>query len=405
MSFDTLKNLVLADCIACEEAIDGGVDLVLVPDGYTENLNGRSWTINEAAWRRIESRFKERGVAVPVDVMHESVDESIKPKDAIGAVGWIEAMRYEIGRGVIGNIRWTDEGKLRVRSDRFRYLSPVLDVDKQGDVVGIHSVGLVTKPAIRKMDRVAASEELPDDSKDQDQDAKLISIVAKISLALGIDAFPTDAMEGLLAILGALTPDKSLANAQAEIRIACMVREKLGLAAGADAEAVCNAIEAKKFIEPWLANGMVKANSEEHQELVRLSAVDRTLANRYLKMVERDANSRVEELIENEGVRKGIINPNAKTDMRICREIAIRDPELFLNWLRERPVQLPPGRTKPPSVDQEKRRQKIKSAVEAFEGDDRIRRVTNKTTFINSSLSECAMEKMTDEEERAYAKL
>jgi len=104
--------------------------------------------------RRIIDRFEKHGTDLVVDFEHATIrnDAGIKP-----AAGWIKALRYTIGEGIKGLVRWCSDAAQMINSGRYRYLSPVLVHDDQGgSIEALHSVGLTNRPAINNFPPLTA---------------------------------------------------------------------------------------------------------------------------------------------------------------------------------------------------------------------------------------------------------
>ncbi|MBI4716592.1 MAG: hypothetical protein HY763_02215 [Planctomycetes bacterium] len=129
----------------------------LAPWGEVVSVKGK-FLVDEQAAASIVEAFKRHGVALPIDQEHDTLPEYAPPAGARGAVGWIEEVYAEPGKGLFGLVKWSDRGRDLVRSEAYRYLSPVLVIRKSdGRAVELHSAALTTKPAIPKMEKLAAS--------------------------------------------------------------------------------------------------------------------------------------------------------------------------------------------------------------------------------------------------------
>jgi len=136
---------------------DGLKTVKLAGWGRTESTNG-DFIIDDEGVPEILRTFAEHGTDVPIDVEHETLPERQPAAGSRGAIGWIEKVFAEANKGLFGLVRWSDAGKALIRSDAFRYLSPVFLIRKDDRrVVGLHSAALTNKPAVPKMERLAAS--------------------------------------------------------------------------------------------------------------------------------------------------------------------------------------------------------------------------------------------------------
>jgi phage I-like protein len=116
------------------------------------------------------------------------------------AVGWIKEMNVRDG-ALWGRVEWTAEGEATVTSRAYRYLSPVLAVDKKtGEILRIVSAGLTNSP---NLEMAALNRE----TTETDMDKAVLD-------ALGLTATAT-AADAVLAI-NALKSETSLALNRAQ---------------------------------------------------------------------------------------------------------------------------------------------------------------------------------------------
>jgi len=144
--------------VGTPEVGDGLKQLRLSPWGKVESTNG-DFIIDDEGVPEILRTFAEHGTAVPIDVEHETLPERQPATGSRGAIGWIEKVFAEANKGLFGLVRWSDAGKALIRSDAFRYLSPVFLIRKDDRrVIALHSAAITTLPAIGRMERLAASQ-------------------------------------------------------------------------------------------------------------------------------------------------------------------------------------------------------------------------------------------------------
>jgi hypothetical protein len=101
----------------------------IAPWGRTQSKSGE-FVIDDEAASMIFRAFEDHATAVPIDIEHETLDASVPPGQRAGAVGWIEKLWPEPGKGLMGLVKWSERGRGLIRSDAFRFLSPVFAVRK-----------------------------------------------------------------------------------------------------------------------------------------------------------------------------------------------------------------------------------------------------------------------------------
>jgi len=311
---------VQANVVLCGTISEQGTsDVLLVPDGYTKNANGVDWNIDDEAGRLIVAAFQAQGVALPIDLVHESHKEDINPKDLLGAVGWVENLHYEKGRGIIGKVSWNEEGKRRIRGGQFRYLSPVLHIqdDQNRRAVELLTVGLVNRPAIPHMERMAA-EKTDKLAAGQRKDVSMMGDLTSIQEKLGLAADAT--VENIVSKIGEL-----LTKVEATQNIVNAASKALALSTPAGESEIVVAINSHK------------------QNATAADATKNELAALKDRLVSMEAQKLIDAALA-----ANKINPNAKEDLAICTQLAKDKPERFLAWMAERKPFVEPGRTTPP---------------------------------------------------------
>ncbi|HOQ60937.1 MAG TPA: phage protease [Vicinamibacterales bacterium] len=180
-----------------------------------------------------------------VDADHES-----ERGGSTEAFGWIGALRVDDDLGLMAEVNWTGLGAEAVEDRRFRYVSPVFEVDLEGDDVAVPtllvSVALTNKPNLpvrcvlnRAQDAgsTAAKAAQPKTQRMQNMD-KL-----KEALGLAPDAADEDVLAAVVALKAKL----------AELDAAAMDAEAEAFAAE-NKDKVCNAADLKAA---YLANPAV----------------------------------------------------------------------------------------------------------------------------------------------------
>lgn len=117
----------------------------LVPSGTFKGKDGRGpYTLPKNPIPVID-RSLQHG-AIPFDENHATEAASIIG-GAAPARGWIDKMEARAD-GIWGHVAWTDDGKALMTGKAYRWLSPVLLLDKadKQTIVAISSVGLTNNP-------------------------------------------------------------------------------------------------------------------------------------------------------------------------------------------------------------------------------------------------------------------
>ncbi|ORE85586.1 prophage MuSo2 protein [Aurantimonas sp. 22II-16-19i] len=222
----------------------------IAPRGRVGTRDGRSYAFDP---EMLAARFNSDDVKVPVDFEHGTVYLASKGQRS-DAIGWIEEL---VARddGLYGRVEWLDAGKTALRARTHRYVSPTFPHDAEGNAVFLHSVALVTAPALANMPALAGA--------NPQQPSTDSAMSDKIAAALGLAAGTSEAAI-LAAIPGLL---KKLDEGK--------VVTALGLPASADETAVLSAIaDLKKKPEGDLASLRAELSTTQ-TELAALQATTR----------------------------------------------------------------------------------------------------------------------------------
>jgi phage I-like protein len=180
-----------------------------------------------------------------VDADHES-----ERGGSTEAFGWIGALRVDDDLGLMAEVNWTGLGAEAVEDRRFRYVSPVFEVDLEGDDVAVPtllvSVALTNKPNLPV--RCVANRAQPPGAtaaKAAQPKTQRMQNMDKLKEALGLapDAADEDVLAAVVALKAKL----------AELDAAAMDAEAEAFAAE-NKDKVCNAADLKAA---YLANPAV----------------------------------------------------------------------------------------------------------------------------------------------------
>lgn len=323
-----LTDLVALDRVAAEQP-GPPAWLLIAPDGEVKSAKG-SFTVDAEGFAAMREAFAGHGVEVPVDYEHQTLGgEYASPTGRAPAAGWVKELRYTPGRGVEGLIEFTAEAVKAIRAKEYRYFSPVLLVRKSDRrAVELHSIAVTNKPAIPRMEALAA--------KNSNQESSMNGI-DKLREALKARGAAVEGQgeEELIALavtkLGE-TPHRLEAGATQgeEATIAASTRKALGLKEDASAEAVTVALSAK-----------LKGAEGETTELVSLRAEVTALK---AQQATRDAQQIIDEAIK--------ANKIAATDeaaIKSLMALAAKNFDEFKDVVANvlKPA-VDPGRTNPP---------------------------------------------------------
>jgi phage I-like protein len=142
------RQLVRLACAIAQVEADGAHWVQVLPMGpNVEARDGRSFRVSDAAAIVASS-------ALPMLVDWDHKSEMGLFSDS-GAAGWVEELAVEDGTkkrfpdaGIWGRVDWTDEGASDVSKKKFRYVSPVVMVSKDGEARLLDGLALTNRPAL-----------------------------------------------------------------------------------------------------------------------------------------------------------------------------------------------------------------------------------------------------------------
>ena len=137
--------LVLGEAHAIALNAEGGAPdwVMLIPKGPRIIGNdGRRFTLGEP--NDVIAAFNAAGLALPIDVNHAEFLKAPQGEES-PAAGWIEALEVR-GGAIWGRVDWTEDGRAALNARRYRYVSPALRTDQDGNVLGLAGAGLVNRP-------------------------------------------------------------------------------------------------------------------------------------------------------------------------------------------------------------------------------------------------------------------
>ena len=371
MTERTTDRAIECQSVGTPEVGEGLKTVKLSPWGKVQSTNG-DFLVDDEGVREILRTFAEHGTDVPIDVEHSGLDKSLPPMQR-GAVGFVKKIFSDVGQGLFSLVQWTDKGRELIRSGQFAYLSPVFLVrkDDRRRVVGLHSAGITNKPAIPRMERLAASQTTEKPMKDETT-AHTVD-VGDIAELLGVELIPGGAdtvVERCHAKLKALLADDAVAIAQS-------VRTALGLKDDADRDLVVASI------------GTLKARTAD------VAALETELATLKVQV----QNHELEDWLAPYSA-KGVVGwggnaADKKADREMILRMASSNRADCETVLKQRLSLLPPqGRTTPPTG----RQMTIIHAEREYRDNAGHRNATSLKAFVAQSLRDKGLPNLTEAE-------
>lgn len=150
--------------------------LKITPRGEVTTRNGINYTFDPEA---LAARFAADDVKIAIDLDH-GIARLASQGHTVPAVGWIEELEARAD-GLYGRVEWLEAGKAALAAKTHRYFSPTFP-HVGGKATWLHSVALVTSPALSKMPALADASAKPTEP----------SMSKAIAAALGLSADATE---------------------------------------------------------------------------------------------------------------------------------------------------------------------------------------------------------------------
>ena len=123
----------------------------LLPLGQVKSQKG-NFIVDGTSYQSMVQKFKNRKVDIVIDYEHQTLNNIQAP-----ASGWVKEISLK-NDGIYALVEWTDKASQYIKSKEYRYLSPVILVDKNTRKVHeLHSVALTNTPAIDGMEAIINS--------------------------------------------------------------------------------------------------------------------------------------------------------------------------------------------------------------------------------------------------------
>jgi len=154
--------------IACaSSALQAGAALRVIPAGAFRAYDGRpaevvAWNLDADGARKIMADLATRQAPYVIDYEHQTLNKAQNGQPA-PAAGWFDSVEWREGDGLyMKGIKWTAKASAMIEAREYRYLSPVMKYsEKNGNVVGLHSVALTNDPALVGLSDLAAASAQP----------------------------------------------------------------------------------------------------------------------------------------------------------------------------------------------------------------------------------------------------
>ncbi len=388
--------------------------VIILRDGLSRSSKGE-YRLDPAIAGGVVDHFRDRGNNTPIDFEHQSMGgEYARADGRAPAAGWIQALEYIPGRGLVADVQWTEEALAMIKDGQYRYLSPVIIVEKSSrNVVELQSAGLTNLPAIENSPELVANKRRAngvalansEDSPLQDEEEaagsrtpleQLVSVIDRLADALGIDnGDPLKVLKSAIEAAGKVDREIKSNNL-----VANTVREFLDLGDDADYGVVedrlilwAGDLRTASSASESLQNRIEALNQTVHEAEKK----NRTLAAKQVvyhpdhrgKFTERNLMFEHDRLVNSRS--------QFEFDERVTefQERAQRTPvalkqEALPSWSEGHPTG-------------SKRITAIMKAGREFDENPTLKKLTTRVAFINGDLIDAKLDRLTNKEREEYS--
>lgn len=123
----------------------------VLPLGNVSSEKG-NFVVDGESYRLMKEHMQRRAIDIVIDYEHQTLGNVQAP-----AGGWIKELILKKD-GIYARVEWTNKAKNYLRCKEYRYLSPVVIIQKNSHRVSqLHSVALTNTPAINGMTPIVNS--------------------------------------------------------------------------------------------------------------------------------------------------------------------------------------------------------------------------------------------------------
>jgi hypothetical protein len=372
---------------------------------------GADLELDDESAEAILAEFDTHGTQLPIDYHHATLQaEETRGSVKAPAAGWIKRLEYMPGEGIYAvDVEWTDEASAEIKTRAFKYVSPVVNVNKKtGKPVELHSVALTNRPRTRGMIELLEAAERAAENRSTDVTATATKTKPKgtkvdaaqddVNDGMGMQVTPEQkAMVKLAEVLG-LGDDAGLVD------ILNAALEKLGGEGGEPgpeeegAEKVAAALglkDKKDTVTVCAEIAKLKAKAGQYDGVVeRVNKLETEAAER----VAAEKKSTAEQLVD-EQIEAGKLLPNMSDEAKaaVLRH-AETDPEGFKLVYASMPAICPPGQVVTASSEPGGRARVIAEASKEYDANPKVAMGAPREAYIDASLEEAELSKLTDAE-------
>ncbi|QGM80667.1 phage protease [Otariodibacter oris] len=252
----------------------------LFPFGWFRPQDGRQgeWYVDDSNGYQLATDINNLQIDLMIDYEHQTlyVNENGKGNPA---AGWITRAEYVSGEGLFADVKWTDKAVNEIKTDVYRYISPLFLAEADGRVVKVLNAALTNRPALHNLkEAMALSSQFSQYLEPVDKGNEMKEKIKAMAIALlGLSAQASD--EEVVAELTALSAtkgDSPVALKEVYGKLKEVEAQKVALSAqvGSPDPAEFVALSDLQAVQTELNTLRQQVNDKERNELIQTALSD-----------------------------------------------------------------------------------------------------------------------------------
>lgn len=141
--------------------------------GKWKGHSAGAFEISQADLEQMIENFKNRGLSIPIDYEHESLENRKAP-----AIGWVDEL-YIKDNALYALPKWNDEARELIKNKQYKYISPVFVFNSKDAVSGkgigttLQSIALTNTPFLTELGEISCKENQFNKGDKMSQNAKV----------------------------------------------------------------------------------------------------------------------------------------------------------------------------------------------------------------------------------------
>lgn len=138
--------------------------------GKWKGHHAGAFEISQTDLEQMVENFKNRGLSIPIDFEHESLENKKAP-----AIGWVDEL-YIKDNALYALPKWNDEARKLIKNKQYKYISPVFVFNSKDAVSGkgigttLQSIALTNTPFLAELGEISLKNLIKNHNKGESMD-------------------------------------------------------------------------------------------------------------------------------------------------------------------------------------------------------------------------------------------